>query len=60
MKININKDEFIKLCQDLTYPEVASRLGISQSSVYKKASALGVSKKAGRPKGTGIKFKDEL
>ena len=59
-KIKITQHEFIKLCNEKTYPEVAKILNISESLVYKKANELGVRKKAGRPKGTGIKFEDEL
>lgn len=57
-KLKITQQEFIKLCSEKTYPEVAEILNISESSVYKKASELGVRKKAGRPKGTGIKFEE--
>lgn len=58
-KLAVNKQQFKELCLKHTYPEVASMLGISKASVYNLASKMSIRKSPGRPKGSGILFKED-
>ena len=57
-KLAVNKQQFKELCLKHTYPEVADMLGISKSSVYNIASKMNIRKSPGRPKDSGIVFKE--
>lgn len=55
MRLNITKEEFIKLYNELTYVELQKRLGLSSATIAKLAKKLNLKKQRG-PK--GIIFKD--
>ena len=56
MKLNITKEEFIKLYNELTYVELQERLNLSSATVAKLAKKLNLKKQRG-PK--GIIFKED-